>query len=178
MSYPENINATDFKTRVLIYSDSPAHSAFIHQILDLNEKAADYVGTVQEISADSDFLVMSTSDSAHAVEFRPTIVFMSSESGVDGVMQIISQITPGGVLVYPESFEETIQNSTNYFRKLPFAPANINAEAGEYYLTTDMGDLPLNKVEVNVHQDLEGIKLFCAQFGVMEEEFYSTISEL
>lgn len=178
MSPSENMNATDFKTRVLIYSDSPAHAAFIRQILDLNEKAADYFGAAQETSAESDFLVLSTFDSAQAAEFRPTIVFMSSESGVDRASKIISQITPGGVLVYPESFEETIQNTTNYFRKLPFTPANINVEAGAYYLATDMGDLLLNKVEVNVHQDLEGIKLFCAQFGVMEEEFYSTISEL
>ena len=178
MSNSENMNATDFKTRVLIYSDSSAPAAFIRQIQDLNDKPANWLENEEGNSSGSDFLVLQTSDSVQAAEFRPTIVFVSSANSAVNIEQIISQITPGGVLVYPENMSDAVQNSSNYFRRIPFAPANINAEAGAFYLVTEMGDLPLNNVDDIVRQDMDGIKLFCAQFGVMEEEFYSTVSEL
>ena len=81
----------------------------------------------------------------------------------------------GGILIYPEKFEETAQNSENYFRKLTFGKSEIQNLNGAITLKTEMGSIPVNSTDENFLRNIEGIKLLSQQFGVMEEEFYEPV---
>ena len=172
-----NFQSENFRTRVLIMSSSVDHSVFIKQIFDFHGKSVDWSGAGSH-SAKSDFTVLQTSDVTEAVHFKPTIVLISSEIADTDSAPVFSHITPGGVLVYPQSLEAVVEQANVYFRKLPYSPTDLNEKGGTQYLNTDMGDLPVSGIEARVLADLDGIKLFCAQFGIMEEQFYEALAEL
>lgn len=173
----ENQQREDFKTRALIYSSSAVYADFIQQILSFHGKEVDWSHDISK-NADSDFLVLRTSNAAEASDFKPTIVLLSSYILTENPVLVLNAITPGGVLVYPETLENTIVNSTVYFRKLPYSPTAAKENAGLKYLITHLGDIPVSDLNDHILIDLDGIRLFCAQFGVMEEEFYESLAEL
>jgi UDP-N-acetylmuramate: L-alanyl-gamma-D-glutamyl-meso-diaminopimelate ligase len=63
----------------------------------------------------------------------------------------------------------------HYFRKLPFEPAVFQKNNEQYVVASELGAIPVNFRDENVLLNLEGIKLLCQQFGVMEEEFYEAV---
>lgn len=172
-----NFQVENFRTRVLILSSSVDHSVFIKQIFDFHGKSVDWFGA-DSYSAQSDFTVLQTFDVAEAVHFKPTIVLISSEIEHADPAPVLSNITPGGVLVYPQSLDAVVEQANVYFRKLPYSPTDLNEKGDTQYLNTDMGDLPVSGIEARVLADLDGIKLFCAQFGIMEEQFYEALAQL
>ena len=78
-------------------------------------------------------------------------------------------------MIYPENFEEKVQNAENYFRKLTFGKSEIQNLNGAVTLKTEMGLIPVNSTDENFLRNIEGIKLLSQQFGVMEEEFYEPV---
>ena len=66
----------------------------------------------------NDFVILETSDLQKAADFKANIGLISDEMGSGNLTSIIKNITAGGILVYPENMEETVDEAENYFRKL------------------------------------------------------------
>lgn len=177
MCVSENVQQEDFKTRVLIYSSFPHHAQLIQEVLKFHNKNVDWFGENSR-STESDFLVLQTSEASEAAGFNPTIVLVSSNVPSESLESVFNSITPGGVLIYPETIGNIVENTTVYFRKLPYAASDIRQNADAKYLVTDFGDIPVLGLDPNIIADLDGIKLFCVQFGIMEEEFFEALAEL
>lgn len=164
------------KTRVLVLSSVAPVVRLLKEVLDFNQKDADFVfsdGT--SLKENNDFVVFETSDLDKAAAFQPNIALITDEINVEGTEALLKNIVSGGVLIYPENFEETVQNSENYFRKLPFSNTEILQKSGQNLIKTAYGDIPVNTSDENLLLNIGGIKLLAQQFGVMEEEFYEPL---
>ena len=78
-------------------------------------------------------------------------------------------------MVYPENMEETVDEAENYFRKLSFSNAEFKTEGEKILISTEMGEIPLASGDANLVKNINGIKLLCQQFGIMEEDFYEAM---
>jgi UDP-N-acetylmuramate: L-alanyl-gamma-D-glutamyl-meso-diaminopimelate ligase len=157
------------KTRVLIYASNPAIAQLVLQVLDFHGKNTDFfLQNGQNETLENDFVVLETSEVQKAAEFRPNIVLMTEDFGDQDLSLLLKNIIPGGVLIYPETSEI-------FFRKLPFSRAGFKKNSETFVLNTELGDLPLLSANENLIENINGIKLLCQQFGVMEEEFYEPV---
>lgn len=175
-SLPEILNYSKNKTRVLLFTSQPSVSKLICEVLNFYGKEYDFF--LQNRSSrieENDFVIFETSELAHASQFHPNIVFISSEVDLQESISLLKNITPGGVLIYSSQFEEPIESSNNFFRKLPFSISVFKKENDQIILSTEMGSIPLSSTDEDLIKNLEGIKLLCQQFGVMEEEFYEPV---
>ena len=164
------------KTRVLVLSSIPSVAKLLKKVLDFNRKDFDYFLHDGSSSAhENDFVIFETSDIENAATFHPNIVLVTDEIPTENLDVLLKNIVSGGVLIYPENFEETAQNSENYFRKLTFGKSEIQNLNGAITLKTEMGLIPVNSKDENFLRNIEGIKLLSQQFGVMEEEFYEPV---
>ena len=164
------------KTRVLIYSSYPKTAELVLHVLDFFGKKTDYIlanGTNK--TTDCDFVILETSDLQKAADFKANIGLISDEMGSGNLTSIIKNITAGGILVYPENMEETVDEAENYFRKLSFSNAEFKTEGDKILINTEMGDIPLASGDANLIKNINGIKLLCQQFGIMEEDFYEAM---
>lgn len=177
MSVSENVQHEAFKTRVLIYSSSTHHAQLIQKVLKFHNKDVDWFGQNSR-NTENDFVVLQTSEASEAAGFNPTIVLVSSNVLSECLDTVFNSITPGGVLVYPETIGNIVENTAVYFRKLPYASSDIKQNADVSYFVTELGDIPVFGLDSHVIDDLQGIKLFCVQFGIMEEEFFEALAEL
>ncbi|OWK73647.1 hypothetical protein CBW16_09065 [Flavobacteriaceae bacterium JJC] len=164
------------KTRVLLCTSHPSVAKLVMAVLDFYSKEADFF-SIHGVSRNSgsDFVVFETSDLQKAAAFQPNIVLISEEINPDQILSVLQNITPGGVLVYPEKFAGVVESAENYFRKLPFTVSEFKRNDDHFVLNTEMGSIPLLSGDENLIQNIEGIKLLCQQFGVMEEEFYEPV---
>ncbi|TXF77599.1 hypothetical protein [Chryseobacterium sp.] len=164
------------KTRVLIYASNPAVAQLVLQVLDFHGKNTDFFlqNGINE-TLGNDFVLLETSDLLKAADFRPNIVLMTEDFGDHDLSPLLKNIIPGGVLIYPETSENQVENAENFFRKLPFSRAKFQKNSQSFVLNTDLGALPLLSANENLIENINGIKLLCQQFGVMEEEFYEPV---
>ncbi|WP_103913028.1 UDP-N-acetylmuramate--L-alanine ligase [Halpernia humi] len=105
-------------------------------------------------------------------------VFKTFDDYIEQFRKFVASITPGGVLVYNEEDEEVVkvvENSTNYFRKIPYKTPEYNISNGKVYLETNMGEIELSVFGQHNLLNLEGARFICLQLGIMEEEFYEAI---
>ena len=105
-------------------------------------------------------------------------VFKTFDDYIEQFRKFVASITPGGVLVYNEEDEEVVkvvENSTNYFRKIPYKTPEYNISNGKVYLETNMGEIELSVFGKHNLLNLEGARFICQQLGIMEEEFYEAI---
>lgn len=105
-------------------------------------------------------------------------VFKTFDDYIEQFRKFVETITPGGVLVYNEEDEEVVkvvENSTNYFRKIPYKTPDYKISDGKVFLKTNMGEIPLSVFGKHNLLNLEGARFICQQLGVMEEEFYEAI---
>ena len=164
------------KTRVLIYSSHQKVSGLMLYVLDFFGKEVDYFlenGSIKQ--ADSDFVILETSDIQKASEFRPNIALISEEINNENLSLLLKNITAGGVLIYSEKIRETVDLAENYFRRLPFCDVEIKNQADKIVIKTEMGNIPLLSGDENFVKNINGIQLLCQQFGVMEEDFYEAL---
>lgn len=175
-SLPEILDYSKNKTRVLLYTSQPSVSKMVCGVLDFYGKEYDFFpqSGLSKIE-DNDFAIFETSDLENASQFQPNIVFISSEMDLQKSIPLLKNIIPGGVLIYSSQFEDTIESSNNFFRKLPFSISEFKKDNDQIILSTEMGSIPLSSTDENLIKNLEGIKLLCQQFGVMEEEFYEPV---
>ena len=164
------------KTRVLIYSSYPKTAKLVLHVLDFFGKNTDFIlSNGKSKTADCDFVILETSDLQKAADFKANISLISDEMGSGNLTSIIKNITAGGILVYPENMEETVDEAENYFRKSSFSNAEFKTEGDKILINTEMGDIPLGSSDANLVKNINGIKLLCQQFGIMEEDFYEAM---
>lgn len=164
------------KTRVLIYSSYPKTAELVLHVLDFLGKKTDYIlVNGNSRTEDNDFVILETSDLQKATDFKANIALISDEMNSENLSLILKNITAGGVLVYPEKAEETINEAENYFRKLSFSDAEFKTEGEKIHISTEMGEIPLGSSDANLVKNINGIKLLCQQFGIMEEDFYEAM---
>lgn len=164
------------KTRVLIYTSNPGVAQLVLQVLDFHGKNTDFFlqNGFKETSG-NDFVLLDTSDIHRAAEFRPNIVLMTEDFADQDFSPLLKNIIAGGVLIYPTIFETQLEKAENFFRKLPFSRAAFQKNTETFVLNTELGHLPLLSADENLIENINGIKLLCQQFGVMEEEFYEPV---
>lgn len=105
-------------------------------------------------------------------------VFKTFDDYLEQFRKFSESITSGGVVVYNEEDEEVVkivENSQNYFKKIPYKTPKYEIREGKVFLQTDMGEVPLSIFGKHNLLNMEGAKLICQQLGVMEEEFYEAI---
>lgn len=105
-------------------------------------------------------------------------VFKTFDDYIEQFRKFVASITPGGVLVYNEEDEEVVkvvENSNNYFRKIPYKTPEYKISDGKVYLKTNMGEIELSVFGKHNLLNLEGARFICQQLGIMEEEFYEAI---
>ena len=164
------------KTRVLIYSSYPKTAKLVLHVLDFFGKNTDFIlSNGKSKTADCDFVILETSDLQKAADFKANIALISNEMGSGNLPSILKNITAGGILVYPENMEETVDEAENYFRKLSFSNAEFKTEGEKILISTEMGEIPLASGDANLIKNINGIKLLCQQFGIMEEDFYEAM---
>ncbi|UFK97233.1 hypothetical protein [Kaistella faecalis] len=164
------------KTRVLVYSSHQPVANFIIYVLNFFEKDFDYfLENGHKKETDSDFVILETSDPQKAKDFKPNIVLIVEDKESEKLSPILKNITGGGVLVYPEKLEEIVNAAENYFRRLPFSYSASKISGEKISISTEMGEIPLGSTDENLVQNMNGIKLLCQQFGIMEEDFYEAL---
>ena len=175
-SFSDILAFSQHKTRVLIYTSHPKITKLTFEVLQFCGKEFDYfLADDSHQTGESDFVILETSDLVKAAEFKANIFLISTEINTDEINLALQNITPGGVLIYPLALENLVEESPYFFRKLPFSPSLFKIEAQQYLLETEIGTLPLLFKDENLINNLNGIKLLCQQFGVMEEEFYEPV---
>ena len=164
------------KTRVLIYSSYPKTAELVLHVLDFFGKNTDFIlSNGKSKTADCDFVILETSDLQKAADFKANIGLISDEMWSGNLTSILKNITAGGILVYHENMEETVDEAENYFRKLSFSDAEFKTEGDKILINTEMGDIPLASGDANLIKNINGIKLLWQQFGIMEEDFYEAM---
>ena len=176
MTFLDLLGYSKVKTRVLIYTSDALITQLMIAVLDFYGKNFDYfLQNGSEVHHNNDFVIFETSDVEKAALFKPTIFFISKEIKSATIDSALKNITPGGILIYPGELETTVEECSHYFRKLPFETSLFQKNKSQYILTTLIGSIPLSSTNENLIENLEGIKLLCQQFGVMEEEFYEPV---
>ena len=164
------------KSRVLIYSKTPSVAKCLVHILDFHQKEFDYIFADNSSSiSDQDFVILESNTPEIATEFQPNIVLISTEIDVQDLPLIMENIVSGGVLVFPHKFENEVENSNQFFRKLSFDDFEVQEKNGITELQTEMGNIPLSFKDETLVKNLKGIKLISQQFKVLEEDFYEPL---
>ena len=164
------------KSRVLIFAKTPSLAKCLVHILNFHQKDFDFILEDNSPSiSNQDFVILGTENSEIAAKFQPNIVLISTETETENVTLISNAIIPGGVVVFPEKLENTVETSEKFFRKLPFLDSKIQEKNGNFGLITEMGNIPVPFKDEILLQNLNGLKLICQQFGVLEEDFYEPL---
>ena len=164
------------KSRVLIYSKTPPITKCLVHILDFHEKEFDYIFADNFSSvSNQDFVILETNTLETVINFQPNIVLISTEIDVQDLPLIMENIVSGGVLVFPQNFENEVENSNQFFRKLSFDDFEVQEKNGITELQTEMGNIPLSFKDETLVKNLKGIKLISQQFKVLEEDFYEPL---
>ena len=164
------------KTRVLIYSSHLRIAELVLYVLDFFGKEVGYfLETGRTKKAESDFVILETSDFRVASDFKGNIVLVPEEINGENISPVLKNITPGGVLIYPNRIEQVVERSENFFRRLPFLDTEFKSIDGKLVINTEIGSIPLVSGDENLDKNINGIKLLCQQFGIMEEDFYEAL---
>lgn len=105
-------------------------------------------------------------------------VFKTFDDYIEQFRKFVASITPGGLLVYNEEDAEVVkvvENSENYFRKVPYKTPEYEINNGQVYLKTEIGDVPLAVFGAHNLLNLEGARHICHTLGIMDEDFYEAI---
>lgn len=164
------------KTRVLILSSDPAIAQLFIDVLNFNEKDFDfYLTSGESRNGDSDFVILETSDIEVAAQFHPNIALITKEYTTLSIIQIVENLTGGGVLVFPEELNDAIESTANFFRKLPFEKPKYQKSSENFMLETSLGVIPISNERIL--ENIGGLQLLAQQFGVLEESFYEPVIE-
>jgi len=164
------------KTRVLVLSTQPSAAKLLLEVLHFHGKNFDfYLENGDFSNTDNDFVILETSDLKKATLFEPNIVLITSEINNEDLIPFLGKITAGGVLVYHSNIAETVEQSQNFFRKLAFDDAEFLTSNHTFTLQTNIGAIPVATSDEILIKNIDGVKLLCQQFGVMEEDFYEPV---
>ena len=175
-AFSDIVKYSQNKTRVLLFTSQPDIAKLINQILEFSGKDFDFfLNNGEKGTWGHDFVLLETADINNAADFQPNIVLISDDINSDTILSVLKNITPGGVLVYPENIENMVEEVENYFRKLPFSTSEFQQSNDTFSINTEIGTLPLTSNDEDLIRNIGGVKLLCQQFGVMEEDFYEPV---
>ncbi len=178
MTTTELHQITENKTRVLLFGINPTISKLILFTINYLQKDIDYaVENESSINGNELFLYEST-DLNITNDLPPTVAFIGSDVLAQDYTNILTKITGGGILVYPEfnaDLDKNVLQTTNFFRKIPFNKPELEKSGEKLALKTDMGNIPLSFKDENILQDILGAQHLCQHIGIMEDEFYEAL---
>ena len=161
------------KTRVLIIDSSNITDLVLANLL-FNGKEVDFKTEHQSDFSNNDFFILQTKNFEEAKEFNPNIVLITEDFSSQNNSNFFESVVSGGVVIFNEEDWELVKkiNSVeNFFRKIPYK-TNFEKIENNFSVETVLGQIPLEITDEKTVKNLEGAKLLCQQFGVMEEEFY------
>ena len=168
------------KTRVVIAGErykKEATEILLH-ILDFTGKNIDYITSSSESLEACDFVLFEAESTAF-LQYHPTLALLTDTDPQNRDAAFLKTVTGGGIVIFDEenpTLAEAVEQSENYFRKMPYQKAAFHKSEGKNILETDFGDIPAEIPEESLNF-LEGIKLLAQQLGIMEEEFYEAVME-
>lgn len=178
MNLQEIVQYAEQKTRILISNTLPEMEKLILHIIHFLGQEIDFISNEKTELNNSDFVILSTENYQDAEVFQPNIVLLADVSPNENLETLLKSIVSGGILVYPEHhivLEVQLNKAENFFRKLPFSKSVFTENNGDFQIETMLGEVPLNTDNQALIEKIEGVRLFCQQLGVMEEEFYEAV---
>ncbi len=175
MNIADAFEKAQHKTRVLVAGNEVPQ--LLKNILNFHGKNFDEV-TETPADTENDFALYFTHDIIAGSDFRPNIALITTPVNAEESQLLVSKMTSGGILIYPENhvhFLEALQQTPNYFRQLPYSTSEYSQKDGYFIAKTSLGELPLEIQELETMMHLEGLRLCCQQFGLLEEEFYEAL---
>lgn len=166
------------KTRVLIYCSEESLASLTRSSLELAGKPMNFQGESGELEEveESDFVLLQTSNADKAKEFTPNIVLLTNVADKSTYGEFLNTVKAGGIVLYPESDHGTTEllgGLPQYFRKIPYP---LLDEASDT-LSSDLGVIHMQFENGALRAHVEGIRLLLQHLGVMEEEFYESLSQ-
>ncbi|MDO4225390.1 MAG: hypothetical protein Q4C75_05810 [Bergeyella zoohelcum] len=164
------------KTRVLVLDQTGISKLVLHSLNFVGKEIDFYLQNGENQDLNQDFFLLEESNFIDTKIFQPTLVFITREGSLEQYTDLLKGITAGGVLIYNEKdkvLEQAVDNTDNYFRKITYSQPEIT----NGNLKTELGNIPISNIGDSQKPYLEGVKLLCQQFGVMEEEFYESLMQ-
>jgi UDP-N-acetylmuramate: L-alanyl-gamma-D-glutamyl-meso-diaminopimelate ligase len=107
-------------------------------------------------------------------------IFPTKENYQEQFATFVKNIKPGGTLVYcadDADLVEVVKENADEIKLFPYRSPEFSAGEEGSILHTDEGDVALKIFGQHNLQNLEGARLVCNQMGVMDDEFYASISD-
>lgn len=163
------------KTRVLISGSVSGIAELVLHTLDFTGTEADYIleNGMQNIQG-NDFLILENHNISEVGNFQPIVVLIANETPSENYTDLLNKIVSGGILIYDESDENlksALSETTNYFRRIPYKKTDIS----NGLINTEFGEIPVSVTDEKIIPHIEGVRLLCQQFRIMEEEFYESL---
>ena len=168
------------KTRVVIAGNlhkQEATTLFLHIIHFFGNKM-DYIISSSENIQGNDF-VLFEAENDELLNYHPNIVLITENNESNLTENFLKTVIGGGIVIFNEENEalmNTIENSENFFRKIPYKTPDFYTTNNVNYLTTDIGEIPVKISQENLSY-IEGVKHLCQHIGIMEEDFYEALME-
>lgn len=89
----------------------------------------------------------------------------------------INTITSGGIIIYNSgdpSLSEILTQTENYVRKIGFESPKFQQNGSQFYLETDLGEIPVTPHGENLDY-IEGVRHLCQHLGIQQEDFYEAL---
>jgi UDP-N-acetylmuramate: L-alanyl-gamma-D-glutamyl-meso-diaminopimelate ligase len=106
-------------------------------------------------------------------------VFPTFENYVDQFQIFVDSIVSGGSITYNAEDKEVVgvvERTQNSIRKFPYEAPEYQIIAGETFLETPEGPMPIEVFGKHNLCNIAGAKWICQQMGVDEADFYEAIS--
>lgn len=178
MNLQELAQYAENKTKIYIYSPTNEVEDLVLHIIHFLDQPIDFVSAGSSELNDNEFIILSTDNIEDIEIFEPNIVFITDVLPLINIEGLFSKIVSGGILVYPDNaivLETQLNKVENFFRKLPFSRTNMSYKNETYSVDTVLGEVPLAIDNKTLVEKIEGVRLFCQQLGIMEEEFYEAV---
>ncbi len=170
---------SDEQTKVLLYKTHSQTNHLLDFIFNFHEKQVDYLGEKGTSTSAADFLLYKTSDPELASQFSPTICFVGYDEQAHSSQSILSSITGGGIVIYPEfvaDWDRAVLQTTNFFRKIPYTETKIDASGKKAVLDTEFGEVDVPISDATSQKEILGLMHFCQHMAIMEDEFYEALA--
>lgn len=159
------------KTRVLLLDTNSESADLFLRILDFHRIQ---IATSAEAAETGDFLVQYTSDAEAVSAAKPNILFAGSSCPEEMLSAAVPFISAGGVLIFPTPFADCNWETSTFFRRLTYEAPIL--------FSSDMMESPIGPVPVSFPtgavENIIGLQLLAQQFGIMEEPFYESLTEI
>ena len=168
------------KTRIVIAGNlyrKESAELLLHIISFCGNSIEHYTSFSENANGD-DFVLFEAEDS-QLENYHPNIVLITGIGDSFLYENFLKTVVGGGIVIYNEEDENLVQlieNSQNYFRKIPYKNRDFYKNNGQTFINTDIGEIPV-KISDDDLSYIDGTKHLSQQLGIMEEEFFEALME-